>query len=197
MIRIVFATMLLCVDGLVFAQSESSYQKDSSVSYAISPVQLNPTIFNFDLSKSKTCLSLNILGLSWHEDKKQREQGNQENPGLGLRCDFSPHAYVEANYITKNTRRGRTASLGLGWETEVGRLFDNPLKVGGQILYLIYEVPTLTPAQKVKHGDSVIYEGFVPLGTFSYALDKQTTLRLGAFPRKNKSVFLLGVTVHF
>lgn len=130
--------------------------------------------------------SLNVLGLSWHENEAHRKVANQINPGAGLRYDLSRNWYTEINYISKNSTGGATTALGFGWHTEATKVLERPLLLGLQITLMRYDVPG--------------YEtkiGALPSFTGMWKINKTLSLVGNVFPKPNDSVLVLGVNVAF
>ena len=128
--------------------------------------------------------SLNITGVSWHENQKQRDESSQVNPGLGLRYDFTKNWYGEANYVAKNSLNGTTSTLGGGWHTEVAKISGQPFLLGGQIMWMDYQAPNRTTTT-----------GFIPALTAEHKITKQVSIVYYLFPQNQHSVLFIGVNV--
>ena len=126
--------------------------------------------------------SLNVTGLSWHENQKQRDDANQINPGLGLRYDFSKHWYSEGNYVAKNSLSGATGTIGGGWHAEVGKISNQPFLLGTQVMWMKYQAPNRNTAT-----------GFVPAFTAEHKLTKDISLVYYLFPQFQHSVLFAGI----
>jgi hypothetical protein len=135
--------------------------------------------------------SINLTGYSWHENEKQRAEANQINPGIGVRCDLSESWYVEFDYVLRNSVRGKTYTLGLGWHTKIpNQDVDHPIHIGVQAMYMQYESP-----------DKGTLSGYVPAFTLEYRLAKTNNVTVTAvvyiFPMPDKSVVFTGLNLRF
>lgn len=130
--------------------------------------------------------SLNLYGASWHENSDQRHSAHQINPGIGLRYDISKHWYSEVNYIAKNSVKGSTKALGIGWHTEATKLNQKPLKLGLEAMYMDYSDPR--PGKRD-------YSGIVPALTAEYVFTPETSGLVYLFNKKGKSVLFFGINV--
>ena len=143
--------------------------------------------FSKHVRAEKSQWSLDIFGVSWHEEGKMRAHANQINPGIGLRYDLNDNWYLEGAYILKNSVRGKTAALGVGWHTEVAKInTDHSLKLGIQMMAMDYT----TPHKKTK-------DGFVPALTAEYGFNKNITGVVYFFLDPGKCVVFGGVNYHF
>lgn len=130
--------------------------------------------------------SLNVTGFSWHEDASQRNRAHQANPGLGIRYDISSSFYTEANFIWKNSVKGKTQSIGLGYHKELTNTKEQSFKVGTQIMWMHYENPT--------KGDR---SGYIPALTLEYRFTNDIGTTIYIFPKKNESVALIALNISF
>ena len=130
--------------------------------------------------------SINLFGFSWHEDGSQRKSAHQENPGIGLRYDISRTFYVEGNHIWKNSVKGATDTIGIGFHAELAKSGDRSLKVGVQVMRMHYQFPT-------KRDRS----GYIPALTVEYSLTSKAEIVTYFFPKKKESVAIIGLNIRF
>ncbi len=141
---------------------------------------------SMSLHAEESLCSVNLFGFSWHEDSNQRKTAHQENPGLGLRCNINRVVYVEGNHIWKNSVRGATDTLGVGFHTEISKQGDHSLKIGAQVMRMHYQFPT-------KRDRS----GYVPALTAEYSFTKNVGTTLYLFPDSGRSVALIALNISF
>lgn len=135
--------------------------------------------------------SYDLFGFSYHEEKKMRDHAHQFNPGIGIRYDISDSWYTEAAHIAKNSVKGTTDAIGIGWHTEVTKFHEHPVKLGLQVMYAKYDYPNHNKKER---------SGLIPVPTLEYGFTKDVTgivYLFAAGSHMNKSVIFGGVNIRF
>ncbi len=88
--------------------------------------------------------ALNLGFYTTHPGQNNRAPGtrlNRTNPGAGLVCNLNRYLYLDVDYISENSHRGKLATAGIGALFPVARFRDYTASFGAEAVGIDYEMP--------------------------------------------------------